>query len=185
MAPPQVSRLNILKWSLYLTAKNFLENEDLWTQPFNVYTEHDYKANANLADPFCFILDSQVTLQFTWLPIIIIETNHMVAKGFQLGGGTRFFEMVINVHYIDLTRTGRDDVASLWMENVRDIPLIDPTTGVTPVVDGAELTSYLLPIRDRSDELWIGQYERMSSDPKLFTGSSTNWSIMSSKVLMN
>lgn len=65
------------------------------------------------------------------------------------------------------------------------MPLIDPATGDTPVINGVELTCDLLPIRDRDNQLWIANYERLAGDPRIFTGSSTNWAIMSSKVLMN
>lgn len=177
---------NIFKFSLYKRIESFLTDTTIWSTEFNVYTEDDYKDSAGIADPFCFILDSQVVKRFVWLPVIIVETGMFEAVSFELGDDYGFMGAIFSINVIDLTRTGRESIMGKWIQTVRDIPLIDPATGETAVnANGDALASKLLPVRDRDTRLWLSQYERLPSDPQIYQGSATNWSIATARVLIN
>jgi hypothetical protein len=105
------------------------------SQPWNVYSEADLRANRRTVFPYVYLIDSDSPDLALRAPVIIVDFSSPL-RHFQLElGGTNYAKAAqLVLHCIGRNKGESSDMGSYIAENMRSIPIYNYNSPVTPGV---------------------------------------------------
>lgn len=102
---------------------------------YNVYNEEELRTGASVTFPYVFLVDAAIRPTQTTLPFIVLEVSRIEQTQFELGNrGGRYLQVYL--HIFGKNRGERDDLASMFQDNIGQAITVKDYSSGTGVADG-------------------------------------------------